>query len=532
MPAVTPSPGLNFDVWEEELTGDSDRDFILNGISNGFDIVSTETNNNISARPGAPMYEQASKQILAEITEGNYVVCDDKPAIISPLSVIPKPDGGVRLIHDASQPKGGSMNDYAKLETHYRFQTVDDATKLMWPGYYIAKVDLKAAYRSVSISNHSQQFTGLKWLFDGQPVYFKDTKLPFGPKLAPGIFHRITQSVRRIMHRKGHTDLVVYRDDFFIISPSRAECQHTQMVLITLLRKLGFQISWSKVVDPTQSITLLGIELDTVNMCSRIPTKKLEEIRQKLLEFSKRRRASKRQLQSLVGVMNWAAAVIYGGRVFLRRVIDLTNTLRQKMDRVLLSSDMRHDIEFWLEFMTSFNGKSAVLDKQPITTVYTDACMAGCGGVYGNDWFYCNWALDWSTVDSLHINHKELLAVVLAAARWAPMWSGKRIYIMSDNQATVAMINKGSTKHPVAMEALRCLFWLSASYGFHLTGRYVPGTQNVAADSASRLLELGQLDRLLNNLPINYIDVISPPLHVPLYNHVSARVFNYCYFCR
>ena len=70
---------------------------------------------------------------------------------------------------------------------------------------------------------------------------------------------------------------------FFIISPSRAECQHTQMVLITLLRKLGFQISWSKVVDPTQSITFLGIELDTVNMCSRIPTKKLEEIRQKLL---------------------------------------------------------------------------------------------------------------------------------------------------------------------------------------------------------------------------------------------------------
>ena len=121
--------------------------------------------------------------------------------------------------------------------------------------------------------------------------------------------------------------------------------------------------------------------------------------------------------------MNWAAAVIYGGRVFLRRVIDLTNTLRQKMDRVLLSSDMRHDIAFWLEFMTRFNGTSVVLDKQPITTVYTDACMAGCGGVYGNDWFYCNCALDWPTMDSLHINHKELLAVVLAAARWAPKWS-------------------------------------------------------------------------------------------------------------
>ena len=89
------------------------------------------------------------------------------------------------------------------------------------------------------------------------------------------------------------------------------------MVLTALLRKLGFQISCSKVIDPTQCITFLGIKLDTINMCSRNPTNKLEEIRQKLLEFSKQRRASKWQLQSLVRVMNWAAAVIYGGRVFL-----------------------------------------------------------------------------------------------------------------------------------------------------------------------------------------------------------------------
>ena len=92
-------------------------------------------------------------------------------------------------------------------------------------GLLYRKVDIKAAYRSVSISNHSQQFTGLKWQFEGQPVCFKDTKLPFGSKMAPWIFHRITQSVRRMMQRKGHTDLVVYLHYFFIISPSRAESQ-------------------------------------------------------------------------------------------------------------------------------------------------------------------------------------------------------------------------------------------------------------------------------------------------------------------
>ena len=36
----------------------------------------------------------------------------EPPLIVSPMGVIPKPDGGVRLIHDCSLPRGGSVNDY------------------------------------------------------------------------------------------------------------------------------------------------------------------------------------------------------------------------------------------------------------------------------------------------------------------------------------------------------------------------------------------------------------------------------------
>ena len=78
--------------------------------------------------------------------------------------------------------------------------------------------------------------------------------------------------------------------------------------------------------------------------------------------------------------------------------------------------------------MAVFNGESAVLDKQPITTVHCDACKAGCGGTYGSDWFYCNWALDWPLVEALRINCKELLAVAVAATRWAPLWRGRTLY--------------------------------------------------------------------------------------------------------
>ena len=42
--------------------------------------------------------------------------------------------------------------------------------KLVRQGSYFAKVDLKSAYRSVSISPYSQQVTGLKWEINHAPA--------------------------------------------------------------------------------------------------------------------------------------------------------------------------------------------------------------------------------------------------------------------------------------------------------------------------------------------------------------------------
>ncbi|CAC5365434.1 unnamed protein product [Mytilus coruscus] len=168
--------------------------------------------------PAKPKLETltAHQQILTEIENGNYIFVNTPPKIISPLGVIPKPDGGVRIIHDCSRPMGSAVNDFAGEFDKQRFQTVDDACKLVSKNFYMAKVDLKAAYRSVRISKQTQKVTGLKWAFpDGHEYTFIDKKLPFWSKLAPGIFHSLSQAVRRMMSRRGFT-IVAYLDDFFI----------------------------------------------------------------------------------------------------------------------------------------------------------------------------------------------------------------------------------------------------------------------------------------------------------------------------
>ena len=493
MMAYVLRPGKN------KLQDDEDREFILRGITHGFDIIDIDAvpkpvqcDNHKSAQPGSPLYEQATAQILKEVQMGNYEVVSNPPLIVSPMGIIPKPDGGVRLIHDCSLPRGSSVNDYCSSDWHQHFSRVDEAAALVTEGCYMAKVDLQSAYRSVKISEHSKQVTGLKWQFGDTTVYLRDTRLCFGSKLAPGIFHRLTQAVRRMLIRRGLKATVVYLDDFFIKADTLKECAEAMNVLIALLRKLGFQINWKKVVDPSTRIIFLGIEIDSIVMCLRLPEDKLTQVRQELFIFLNRKRASKKQLQSLAGKLNFCASVVYGGRVFSRRIIDTINLLKEGRHKIKLSTSIKSDILWWHNFMASFNGRSMLLEKQPITSVFTDSCILGAGAIYNGDWFYTNWQLDWPIVANLHINSKEILAVFLAVCRWAPAWSNERIYIQSDNITSVATINCCTSKDPFVMSCLRILFWLSAKYNFHITSRYIPGLINTIADNISRAHEPGR----------------------------------------
>ena len=68
-------------------------------------------------------------------------------------------------------------------------------------------------------------------------------------------------------------------------------------------------------------------------------------------------RASKRELQALAGKLNWASRVIFGGRTFLRRILDLMNTMSRPSSRCLLTAEFKADIQWWHEILDSFKGR-------------------------------------------------------------------------------------------------------------------------------------------------------------------------------
>ena len=133
----------------------------LNGIINGFDIVQPDAKledvyvqNHKSAMEPA-VRESMDSIIRAEIAAVNYVVTSVKPIIVNALGAVPKSDGGIRPIMDCSLPSDLGLNAHAPDFMHCSYESVVDAIRCMKKGHYMTKIDLRRAYRSVSISPQS-----------------------------------------------------------------------------------------------------------------------------------------------------------------------------------------------------------------------------------------------------------------------------------------------------------------------------------------------------------------------------------------
>ena len=70
---------------------------------------------------------------------------------------------------------------------------------------------------------------------------------------------------------------------------------------------------------------------------------------------------TKRELLSLIGKLYFAAKVIPAGRIFLRRLIDLSTSVKKLHHHITLTAGARADIHRWHDFLPGWNGVSLML---------------------------------------------------------------------------------------------------------------------------------------------------------------------------
>lgn len=104
-----------------------------------------------------------------------------EPFQVSPLGVVPKKTPGeFRLIHHLSFPKGSSVNHGISPEhTRVCYTRIEDTInqiKELGQGCYLAKTDIKNAFRIIPISPNDYGLLGMKW----RGSFYYDRCMPIG----------------------------------------------------------------------------------------------------------------------------------------------------------------------------------------------------------------------------------------------------------------------------------------------------------------------------------------------------------------
>ena len=206
---------------------DSFRSYVTSGLTEGFAIGFDGPRESVTAPnlPSSLAYTDHISTYLAKCCDMNQTAgpFDTQPfrtMMCSGLGVVPKRNGGLRVIHHLSAPPDLSVNDHIDPAAFsLKYIHVDDAVRAILnigSGALLSKFDIRNAFRLIPVRPDDWPLLGIHW----RNQYYFDKVLPFGLRSSPFIFDKVASAIEWIVraHFKVPT-LFHYLDDFLAVAP-------------------------------------------------------------------------------------------------------------------------------------------------------------------------------------------------------------------------------------------------------------------------------------------------------------------------
>ena len=408
---------------------------------------------------------------------------------ISPLSTRPKKNSTERrVILDLSFPEGASINDgiqkdyYMGMAAKLTFPKVDDLACRIFQlrgNCCLFKIDLSRYFRQVPLDPGDYSLIG--YMIDGK-IYF-DKVLPMGMRSAPYIAQRITNAIAHI-HKEMEFFILNYVDDF-VGAETRERIWQAFQFLTKLLRELRVDTSPEKIVEPTTKLEFLGVLFDAEELTMEITPDRLQEIRQELQGWLYKTKATRKEVELLLGKLQFVAKCVKAGRIFLARIIQWLRGM-DRSSKYVITLEARRDIAWWARFIQEFNGTAIVWmmkKPHPDQVIATDASKYGFGGIWGQEYFRGKFTSD---TRDINIAIQELLAVMVALKIWKQKLKGLYFWVHVDNEAVATILNTGASRDPHLQNILREIAYIAAKYEFVIKAKHISGVSNRIPDWLSR----------------------------------------------
>ena len=391
-------------------------------------------------------------QEVSSLLEKGAIVQTERvhdPGFYSRLFTVPKSTGGYRPVLDLSP-----LNEFTP-HIPFRMETVSSVRQAIQPGDWGVSIDLKDAYFHVLIHQSRQHL--LRFVWSGVCYHFQ--ALPFGLALAPWIFTRIVRELVLIAQARG-IRLLVYLDDWLMLSGSRERCADQAKQLVALSTEMGFNIHPGKSdLSPSQQFVYLGMVVDTESFTVRPTERRLQDLTTSIKQLLSDGVASRRQLSSLLGTMESMASLLPLARVYkrpLQRAVASRFGVNAPWDsKVSLQGWFWDAVSQWLD--PQWLASSVPIRPQGSTVyLHTDASKVGWGAHLLDQSASGRWSQQEAL---LHINMLELEAVFRGLRHLAPTSPSAWFTVCGDNTTALSYLWKaGGTTSP-DLSQKRSPFW-------------------------------------------------------------------------
>jgi hypothetical protein len=422
----------------------------------------------------------------------------------------------------------------------FSYCSVDDAIELIEEGSWMAKIDLEKFFNQILLHVADWKYLGVnlhdldlaihsleQWRDQGvdikESIDLLSCYAQFGVASFPALANALMAATSAILRHLGVPN-VFLTDDVFLCGPTREACQQNLDKAVEVMRHLGWRLQMDKVTPPAQVMTFLGIEIDTIKCQLSLPEDKLLQYLQNVInavgappllayESTRRRtpyhpplppgdvwqledhangRLRYKDLESLVGKLNWLAGVLIAGRGRVRRLSSCLwmgkGNHRRNFSMANLSAGALEDLQWWhalLSSPTTVNIWVPFFSKQPPVHVSTFSDAAGDVGyslIINKTVYQGLWAE--GVPDSS--GFKELMPLLLAVQHLGEEARGRIVLLTTDNVGNVHAINKGSCKSDHSYRLLARIFEIAAEKQLYLVADWVPRDFNVFSDAVSR----------------------------------------------
>ena len=478
-----------------------------------------------NGRTSQDLPEVTADELRKEVKKGRIAGPYAEPPLPG-LKVVPRglkeEPTKFRPISEGNRPFGDSVNDGIPRAEHIHLTRTRDMDRCIQRcmtehgEVWIAKADVKAAYRTMPVRPEDWQLQGIKW--NGE--YYIDMRMSFGCRSSVDQWLRFSDAMAWAMERMGE-HAPHYVDDFIFIAGSKQKCQEQVDKFDFLCESWGVEKKVQQDCGPAQIITVLGIQYNTIAMTRKIDPGRIQALAELVQEVQGTNHRA--EWEKLTGILWYVIRCVPVGTPFLQSIMETTLRARAAGKPAMPSRSAKDALKWWADALAiiaqedvPWHGESLIKKRRiKVHKAMGDAGSEwGMGGHDDKQYYKAKWTNElWDSVQrkkgpsSLHMEALQLLVMtrILGSA-----WKGSTVAIELDSLGLKNTVGKGRHRDRKINDILKELFLLQVQHDFVIEPMWVRRCHNEAADALSK----DDMDRFWKNVMGNRTQLVITDEHL------------------